>query len=131
MVVQPIRSSMACMPSAKPYTHPALVICLALFLFLTTTKGPSTSVFPSESLHNFQMMMPLRVKEFQDHEEHRTSKCRVRIMIYFHLLKQGGSTEERKEVSSGAISEWQINWQHLQQKPNNKPQQAVFVDDTS
>lgn len=53
-------SSMARTPSAKYCTHPALVICLPPFLFPTTPKGPSTSVFPSESLHNFQVMMPLR-----------------------------------------------------------------------
>lgn len=40
----------------------------------------------------------------------------------FHLLKQGGSIEERKEVSSGGLSEWQINWQHLQN--SNTSQQA-------
>lgn len=39
-----------------------------------------------------------------------------------HLLKQGGSIEGRKEVSSGGLSEWQINWQHLQN--SNKSQQA-------
>lgn len=49
-------------PTAKRCTHPSVVSCLALFLFLATSKGPSTSGFPSESLHNFQAMMPLRVK---------------------------------------------------------------------
>lgn len=53
---------MACTSIAKHCTHTLVMTCLALFLFLATSKGPNTSVFPSESLHNFQMMMPLRVK---------------------------------------------------------------------
>lgn len=53
---------MVCTPKAKHCTHPSVVTCLALFLFLAASKDPSTSAFPSESLHNFQTMMPLRVK---------------------------------------------------------------------
>lgn len=53
---------MASRSAAAHCTHPAVAICPGLFLFLATTKGLSISAFPSESLHNFPLMIPLREK---------------------------------------------------------------------
>lgn len=110
---------MACTPEAKHCTHPSVVTCLALFLFLAVSKDPSTSEFPSESQHNFQTMMPLRVKGDAllapwFHTGHTNAFCVIGFI--FHLWKQEDSTAESKEVSSGGLSELQINWLYLQKK---------------
>lgn len=99
-------------------THPVVAICLGLFLFLAAPTGLSISVFPSESLHNFPPMMPLGEKREAGLGKQIIVSC-VAVWspgFFSHLLKWGGSTEEDREASSGELSEWQINWQHLQEQ---------------
>lgn len=98
--------------AAKPHTDRAAVICQGLFLFRGTTTGLSISVFPSESPYNLLLMMPLKKK---GRERRQKRKLCSHLMVFEHtqqfphLSKQGGSTEGRKEASSGECSERQTN----------------------
>ena len=97
-------------------------ICQAPSPFLATPKGLSISGFPSESLRNSQRKMQLAgnrgacLKIQLLRRKYLTHVAMWRPLFIPHLLKWGGSIEEDREASSGELSGWQINRQHLQKQ---------------